>query len=125
MCELFLPLAAHFLIFPAKVSVFVQVQLSSCFSYALPGFHNSRHHTDASTLLHVKLGVAQQTKIRPSPEEKMLCWDFYEKMMGSKNGFESKYPSHSSAQRFNRITLMFYLTGFFDKYVVAGGDDLL
>lgn len=81
--------------------------------------------TDASTLLHVTLGVAQQTRNRPSPGGKMLCCDFCEKMMGSKNSFESKYSSHSSAQRFNRITPMFYLTGCFDKYVVEGRDYLL
>lgn len=40
---------------------------------------------------------------------------------GLKNSFESKYSSHSFAQKFNRITPMFYLTGF----VVARRGDLL
>lgn len=69
--------------------------------------------------------LLNKPKRRPSSGGKMLCCDFCEKMMGSKNSFESKCSSHSSAQRFNRITPMFYLTGCFDKYVVAGRDDLL
>lgn len=81
------------------------------------------HWYQQSTACETRL--TQQTKTRPSPEGKMLCCDFYEKMMGSKKGFESKYQSHSSAQRLSRRLLMFYLTGCFDKCVVPGRDDLL
>lgn len=84
-------------------------------------FHNSRHHVLTPALCCTwNPALLNKPKNRPSPGGKMLCCDFCEKMMGSKNSFESKYSSHSSAQRFNRITPMFYLTGCFDKYVVAG-----
>lgn len=111
------------------LSVYLWCNASSAqffFSYALLGFHNSRHLVLTPALYCMwNSTLPNKTKICPSPEKKMLCCDFSEKMMSSNKGFESKYPSHSSAQRFNRITLMFYLTGCFDKYVVVGGDDLL
>lgn len=56
----------------------------------------------------------------------MLCCGFYKKDDGLKKKKLSKQIFTSRPYTgYNGVTSMFYLTGCLDKYVGAGGDDLL